>query len=146
MTEKEMIKEMAKNIFEYVDTKNINKVCILHSGIVEELKRISHNYGLAEYLYAQSYRKIPEGSVVLSSEEYSNYLILQTNHEWIREKAKELQADNERLYKNLKKFKESVRKETAKEILSLAIKHDNGYETDMTRFISDLKKQYGVEE
>lgn len=49
-----------------------------------------------------------DGKVVLSREEYSDYLILQKNHEFIREKAKELQADNERLYKNISKFKEIV--------------------------------------
>lgn len=47
---------------------------------------------------------------------------------------------------DLKYELKQARKRTAKEILSLAIKHDNGYETDMTRFISDLKKQFGVEE
>lgn len=60
--------------------------------------------------------KLPEDSVVLSKEKYSDYLILQQNHEFIREKAKELQADNERLYKNLGKFKGLVSKETAEKI------------------------------
>lgn len=63
--------------------------------------------------------KIPEDAVVLTREEYSDFLILKNNHEFIREKAKELQADNERLYKNIGKFKELTRKETAREIFEL---------------------------
>ena len=110
----------------------------------------------ATYLYELGYRKIPEGSVVLTSEQYSNYLILQTNHEFIRERAKELQADNERLYKNLGKLKESVRKETAKEFASKVkeckeIKElvEFGYivsYVDLCKEIDELAKKYGVEE
>lgn len=80
---------------------------------------------IAEKLINEGYtkNKIPEGAVVLSREEYKNDFCSQFD-----------------------KGYKIARKETAKEILSLAIIHDNGYETDMTRFISDLKKQYGVEE
>lgn len=57
--------------------------------------------------------KISGDSVALTKQEYSDYLILQKNHEFIREKAKKLQADNERLYKNIGKFKEIVRKQAS---------------------------------
>lgn len=70
MNEKEMIEEMAKDIFEYVDTKKQDDVYILHSGIAEGMKPLTHNYGLAEFLHSKNYRKIPEGSVVLTSEQY----------------------------------------------------------------------------
>jgi hypothetical protein len=74
-----------------------------------------HSRAIAEHLTEQGYRKIGD-SVVLSKEEYSNYLITQTNNAWLKEQAEKLQADNERLYKNLGKFKQSVSKETAEKI------------------------------
>ena len=106
MIKKEMIVEMAKVMAENWFTETI--------------------ISTAERLINAGYRKIPEGSVVLSKEEYEKLCHL--------------------AYFGYEDVKEQGRKETAKEILSLAIKHDNGYETDMTRFISDLEKQYGVEE
>ena len=137
MNEKEMIEEMAKDTgcCDYPQRKCNNCWC--------KEKRECSAYGYAKTYYEKGYRKISEGSVVLTSEQYSNYLILQTNHEFIREKAKELQADNERLYKNLGKFKESVRKETAKEILK-AVLEDIGefYAGDI---VEELAKKYGVE-
>ena len=69
-----------------------------------------------EKLYEQGYRKIPEGSVVLTKYEYSDYLILKNKYAHARERNERLQADIERLYKNLGKFKESVQKETAEKI------------------------------
>lgn len=107
MNEEEMIEEMAKTLYDYRFSYDD---CI--AGSEEDI---------AEYLIKQGYCKILEGSVVLTKEEYSDYLILQTNHEFIRERAKELQADNERLYKNLGKFKESVEKETLGKIKLIPI-------------------------
>lgn len=110
----------------------------------------SYNKKEATALYNAGYRKIPENAVVfipteekhaiLSQEEYSNYLILQQNHEWLREEAKRLQEDNERLYKNLGKFKDSVRKETAREIADW-LDNEKGY----CGLGYLVKKQFGVE-
>lgn len=95
----------------------------------------------AEKFYEQGYRKIPEGSVVLTNDEYSDYLILKDKYAHAKERNERLQADNERLYKNLGKFKESVQKETAEKILQI-IKEEYGYIGNLEKIIT---KQFGVE-
>lgn len=167
MTEKEMIEEMAKILDEccnYYDENGNhlgNKCRSCEHWCDTNNLCCSYNKKEAEALYNAGYRKIPEGWVVLTSEQYSNYLILQTNEEWLKNKATELQADNERLYKNLGKFKESVRKETAKEIFEKVLSYigsnqkfcivDNDNQTlidcdKLWEFVGILAKQYGVEE
>jgi hypothetical protein len=64
------------------------------------------------YAMGKGYRKIPEG-VVLTREEYSDYLVMKGAHQNVIERCEKLQVDNERLYKNIGKFKDAVRKETA---------------------------------
>lgn len=102
--DKQMIEEMAKVIsgIEILDlrpdTASANEV---EAGIE------------AEHLYNAGYRKIPEGAVVLTKEEYSDYLVMKDAHQNTIERCEKLQADNERLYKNIGKFKGIVRKETA---------------------------------
>ena len=153
MTEKEMIEEMAKDIpFLTLDRE-------VFVGATEKKKvgwtlSEEDNKVIAESLIKQNYRKLPKGSVVLTSEQYSNYLILQTNEEWLKNKATELQTDNERLYKNLGKFKEQVRKETAKafakELRNFIYLCDdieidcNTYEK-ISNKIDEIAKQFGVE-
>lgn len=98
----------------------------------------------------------PEGSVVLSKEEYSDYLKLKNDYAHAKEKAEKLQADNERLYKNVGKFKDQVRKETAEKILKeiLFVKGIKGWQENkqLVEFgnkivdkIEELAKQFGVE-
>ena len=60
-------------------------------------------YEKAEYLFNQCYRNCKD-KVVLSKEEYSDYLILKNNYDHAKDEAERLQADNERLYNNLGKF------------------------------------------
>ncbi len=155
MNEKEMIEEMAKEKCEHfdeevcykLDCKKDCKYCgkancynCIHKIVCHIYETYNDCAEEVKEMGCFAYQpKIPEGSVLLSSEEYSNYLILQTNHEWLREKAKELQADNERLYKNLGKFKESVCKETAKEILERG-------KYNMPEWLKDwIVEQFGVE-
>ena len=147
MNEKEIIEEMAKEISES------NILC-------KDCGDYGDTYcteAIANTLYKAGYRKIPEGSVVLSTEDYSDYLTLQSNYTNAKERCEKLQADNERLYKNLGKFKESVRKETAKEILrdiKYEIEDRNGamLEEDLSvdatilqEVLNEIAKQYGVE-
>lgn len=138
MTDEKMIEEMAK------DLKTI--MIKQHIGIRTSLED-SYQTHYAEAIVKAGYRKISKGSVVLTDEEYSDYLILQQNHEFIREKAKKLQEDNERLYKNIGKFKDIVRKETAVSIIEeiLHCKQDRYfYMVDMLK-IRALLHKYGVE-
>lgn len=64
------IEEIAKVIFEYVDSKDRKNVYIVHSGVAEDMKTYCHNYGVAKALYNANCRIIPEGSVVLTEEEF----------------------------------------------------------------------------
>lgn len=119
MDEKKQIEEIYDIIADCCNNKSGDE-CI-ETINCDECKAIS--------LYNAGLRNCKD-KVVLTKEEHSDYLILQQNHEFIKEKAKELQADNERLYKNLGKFKDSVRKETAREIYNKAKEYDSNF--DMT--------------
>ena len=144
----EMIEEMASDM---------NYGCVKHDLWSDDAKEI------AKALVILGYRKIPEGSVVLDRQEHQRYCAYKIIEPQIRgcldrelkleKQIAELEEQRDRqayiaedLIQEKHRWTEQARKETAKEILSLAIKHDNGYESDMTRFIGDLKKQYGVEE
>lgn len=89
--------------------------------MIEEMaKIIDNNHGFivssvetAQALYNAGYRKIPEGAVVLTAEQFSDYLTLKSSHKNAVERCEKLQSDNERLYKNIGKFKDIVRKEMA---------------------------------
>ena len=108
------------------------------------------NERIAEALYNLGYRKIDKDSVVLNSEQYSNYLITQTNNEFLKEQAEKLKADIERLYKNIGKFKDIVSKETAEKILKdimfcIDINDCNKNEVLILNLCKMLAKQFGVE-
>ena len=75
---------------------------------------------LGKYLIEKGWIKPAENAVVLTSERYSDYLITQTNNAYLEEQVKKLQGDNERLYKNIGKFKDTVRKETAEKFAEMA--------------------------
>ena len=116
--DKQTIEEMVKDMFDYSRTFKIIQNAIDDECFIKEHKKSLRGY--AEYLYNAGYRKIPEGAVVLTSEMYSDYLITQTNNAYLEEQVKKLQGDNERLYKNIGKFKDAVRKETAEKIAERA--------------------------
>ncbi len=101
-----------------------------------------------------------DNCVCLTKEEYSDYLMIYENNKYLKEKCENLQADNERLYKNLAKFKDFVRKETAKEIFEKVFSYmggnqkfcivDNDNQTlidcdKLWEFVDALAKQFGVE-
>ena len=172
MNEKEMIEEMAKDIFEYVDTKKQDNVYILHSGIAEDMKTLTHNYGLAEYLYKHGYRKIPEGSVVLDRHEHQHYCAYKIIEPQIRgcldrereleKQVKELEEQRDRqayiaeeLIQEKHRWTEQARKETARDILkdiklrawsNNADDNDNIWSYSISIYeLKELAKQYGVE-
>lgn len=123
-----IIKEMAKDLKEEKLYALINKTSYMRS---------------AENLYDLGYRKIDKDSVVLNSEQYSNYLITQTNNEFLKEQAEKLKADIERLYKNIGKFIVSKEKDTAEKILKWLKEH-----CDFVGFVlveTYFKEEFGVE-
>lgn len=123
-------------------------------------KTILYPY-LAQDLYTLGYRNCKD-KVVLDRQEYQKYCAYKIIEPQIKgcldrerkleKQIAELEEQRDRqayiaeeLIQEKHRWTEQARKETAKEILSLAIKHYNGYITDMTRFIGDLITQYGVE-
>lgn len=77
MTEKKMIEEMAKDI-----------VRMAGLGVFEK----------AEYLINLGYRKIPEGSVVLSKEEIENWL------KWVRQNIEKTRKETAKAFAQKLKF------------------------------------------
>lgn len=145
MTEKQQIEEMA-----------LSEVNLLANDINQHCPDLAENYCggtnclicLTHALYNAGYRKIPENAVVLTKEEHSDYLVLKNDYEHASEKLKELQGDNERLYRTLGKFKDSVRKETAKEIFTKLIEVANNQHDKGKLSVGLLKAwaiEYGVE-
>ena len=136
MTKQEQIEEMAK--------------------IVDEMYNVYTTTAddIAEGLYNAGYRKIQDGTVVLTNEEYDKLGLFE-------ETVQEYKSDNGQLVlvkeqKKLQKYStdiaDFIRKETAKEILILLGKGFD--ETKMTEFKNlpwyklfcrELKQRYGVE-
>jgi hypothetical protein len=77
---------------------------------------------LAEHLISLNYVKLPKDSVVLSREEYTNYIVE---------------------YMGVKEIKERVSKETAEEFLQLA--YDRCLEKSFIKKVEELAKHFGVE-
>ena len=124
MTDKKLIEEMAKDIFE-------SKVEIsgtdMFFGLFDE---DDHFHRIARFLYKHNYRKLPENSVV------------------IPEKITE-ETSPEDIIK-IAKYNETIRKETVRELLKAlkakqvicSLEEDNFvYMFD----VNELAKQYGVE-
>ena len=112
--------DLVTGVDSYKESPQAIKLIEKIQNILPDIEVIMATYGdidFPRYLYDHNCRIIPDGAVVLTKEEYSDYLLLKNDYKHASEKLKELQGDNERLYRNLGKFKDSVRKETAREIL-----------------------------
>ena len=142
------IEEMAKVIFEYVDSKDRKNVYIVHSGVAEDMKTYCHNYGVAKDLYNANCRILDEGSVILSKEEnearenaidslqvaISSFTRLETLY---KIKCKELEIAEEQ--------RNQARKETASEIFETLIEVcKRGYVLHLDTLIANAKR-FGVE-
>lgn len=139
MTEKDkMIEELAKVICLFCKERTEEKEC--------EHSKECYNWRLKElsFYYDLAYRIIAEGSVVLSKEEYSDYLTLKTDYAHAKEQCEKLQADIERLYKNLDKFKSLTRLGTAEEIYEYLDK-SGVLKTAPDRIKMFFKRRFGVE-
>ncbi len=143
MTEKQQIEEMAKKIYKSAKICDCRlcQDCEYHKkGKVG--KYSCQCIAIAEELINQGYRKIDEGAVVLTKEEY--------------ESLKNESADIAKDYQEMAKFYDEkceeldqARKETAKEILQELYDacKDDTYGQVVVDFsaLESLAKQYGVE-
>ena len=144
MTYKELIEEMAKEIF---------NTCAWRFGNPNDYKEIFND--IAEDLTELNYRKIPEDSILLSKTDFDLILppnsVVLSSEEWKQIK-NSLYYSKEELDKKLAK----ARKETAEEILKeiLFVKGIKGWQENkqLVEFcnrivdkIEELAKQFGVE-
>lgn len=114
MKDKEIIEEMAKVICRYVKGKLPPSDIRLIKNENSILLKHSHNYGIAKELYNADYRKIDKDSVVLSKEEWREY-VDNENKAYYRG-----QHETEVYYKNIQIPRE--RKETAERDFNAIIK------------------------
>ena len=120
MTKKQQIEEIAKAI------------CFNKCKFCENCYFLK----LAEIVYNTGYRKIDEGSVVLTKEEY----------ETLKNEGAEIAKDYQemaRFYDEKCEELDQARQETAREILDKLDKESNGQTQAITNL---LRKRYGVEE
>lgn len=70
MNDKEkQIEEIEQFIYDYVDSKQAERVYLCSSRVNELAKPFVHNKTLANALYNAGYRKVPDGAVILMPEE-----------------------------------------------------------------------------
>lgn len=137
MTDKEMIEEMASCMCSSYKSEKGCKTCPTNWCYAEEC---------ATMAFCNNYRKIPEGSVVLSKEEYGEYVELRNSEvgELVKEN-RELGKqclDWMKLYHKQLTKTEQTRKETAKEILQELYCFPHEYHE---KKILELAKQYEIE-
>lgn len=163
MTEKEMIEEMAKimcgNDCEECAKETAEwRGCSLAKAKAEECLIKKE----AKLLYEKGYRKIPEGLVVLSKEEWARLRNLEINYDDVYEAYIKYDIENKQLKKELQELEEQrdrqayiaeelvqekhrwteqARKETAKEIIEMF--SDKNYITEQD-LINAIAKKYGV--
>lgn len=114
MNKQQQIEEIAKVIFDYVDSRTDNdKVVSIHifnSVVDEEMKAISHNMGIAEALYNAGYRKVSDSEAELQELNAKYY----NEAKDLRRQLAYIEAENERLSERLKQVLLSI--DTVKEM------------------------------
>lgn len=92
MSNKEkQIEEIEQFIYDYVDSKQTERVYLCSSRVNELAKPFVHNKGIASALYNAGYRKVPDGAVILTPKERDEEL------KACNEKQAELEAEIDRL-------------------------------------------------
>jgi hypothetical protein len=125
----EMIEEMAKDIYDIIPDLNYGSYDIF--GCYRRM---------AERHYEQGYRKIPDGSVVLTKEEYNE---LKSRAEEVFNEMTERMKAEVKIAKRMGVIKGS--KETAKEILKEVKSLLFPEEADLLAWLVAIADKYGVE-
>jgi hypothetical protein len=145
MSDKEQqIEEIEKFIYDYVDSKQTERVYLCSSRVNELAKPFVHNKGIAETFYNAGYRKLPEDRVVLSREEYDNLKL-----EFQKAHNKGVQAGFDMTKFKEQSIKNKARKETAEKFAEKLKKviHERDYiqgyaEIGLIEEIDELLKEY----
>ena len=129
MNKEQQIEEIEQFIYDYVDSKQTEKVYLFSSRVDELAKPFVHNKGVANALYNAGYRKVPDDAVILMPKERKEELKacnekqaeLETNIEILKIQNKNLgiafdrlETENERLTERLKQVLLSI--DTVKEM------------------------------
>ena len=145
MTDKEMIEEMARVIFE-------RGVALDGTDFVFGLNGSDHFERIATAIYNAGYRKIPEGSVVLSKEENEELQKGVKTHNYTAMFNASQEARILELEKRLCNIAYEARKETAREILQKLFKEHNVFNDNdviiawqVKEILKEVAKQVGVE-
>ena len=73
MNKEQQIEEIEQFLYDYVDSKQTEKVYLCSSHVNELAKPFVHNKGIAEALYNAGYRKIDENCAVITKAELKEY-------------------------------------------------------------------------
>lgn len=126
MNKDKQIEEIEQFIYDYVDSKQTERVYLCSSCVDELAKPFVHNKALATALYNAGYRKVHDGAVILTPEE--------------REKRSVLKSENARLSAEnteLKKQLADLQKNTAEAIGGIY----NGHFSAQEQFAIYVKRE-----
>ena len=113
---------------------------------IKEREKHCQVYAYAQRAVEQGYRKIPEGAVVLTKEEYEKlknkppFAVIKYDEDKMKKIVKE--AAKNTVFEFTKKGKDEIRKATAREILNAVDNESNGQAISITNY---LREKYGVE-
>lgn len=101
MNKEQQIEEIEQFIYDYVDSKQTEKVYLCSSRVNELAKPFVHNKGIAEALYNAGYRKVPVNAAGVTEEAQCKDLQRIIEEERIYE----ANAEIERLRAEIKKLR-----------------------------------------
>ena len=100
MNKDKQIEEIEQFIYDYVDSKQTERVYLCSSRVNALAKPFVHNKTLANALYNAGYRKVPDGAVVLTPEEREERSVLKSENARLSVENTELKKQLADLQKN----------------------------------------------
>lgn len=154
MNKEQQIEEIEQVIYEYVDSKQREKVYLFSSRVDELAKPILHNKGIAEALYNAGYRKIDGDNYVSREWHDEQVLHLESELEMLKSEKENIVHNYAVITKaELKEYKRQAVKEFAEKLKEKC--SDYLYDTnfdgkndfdihigELSRMIDELLKEY----
>ena len=142
--EKKLTDEEIVKALEHCATENTCRGCVKHNGepTIDYFKCIRDTRKKVVDLIhrLQSENKTLKAELCKECEEHSDYLVMKDAHQNAIERCEKLQADNERLYKNIGKFKDAVRKETEEKFAKM-LKEEFDYDEILCSTVDRIVKE-----
>lgn len=103
MNKEQQIEEIEQFIYDYVDSKQTEKVYLFSSRVIEFVKLakpFTHNKGIAEALYNAGYRQIDENCAVITKAKLKEYKrqAVKEFAEWIKDNITDIPFCNQKAY------------------------------------------------